>query len=144
MMPANTLGDGMSDEILYSCCAKATADEGDGFRRSQNWLLARRAKLYITRSELRCGNWRIPYEQIRDAVLFSFRGSYFIPGYVLKVDTGVATYQFGVNSWGRFWRNDLPFPVRRESGRLAYSPFSVALRLAALSYLAYWVWSRFL
>ena len=132
----------MNDEVLYSCWTKATTEEKGEFRRSANWVTARRAKLYLTGSELRCGNWRIPYEEIREAVLFSFRGSYLLPGYVLEVDTGAVTYQFGLNGWGRFWKGELPFPVRRESGSLGTSPFSIAVRVAAFGYLAYWVWQR--
>jgi len=134
----------MDNEVLYSCWTKATTEEPGGFRRSANWLTARRAKLYVTDTELRCRDWRIPYEQIQDAVLFSFRGSYFLPGYVLRVDTGATTYQFGLNGWGRFWKGDLPFAVRRERGRLSHSPFSIALRLFAIGCLAYWAWQRFL
>jgi hypothetical protein len=89
-------------------------------------------------------NWRIPYEQIREAVLFSFRSSYLLPGYILKVDTGAAIYQFGLNGWGRFWKGELPFPVRRERGKLGASPFSIAIGVVAIAYLAYWVWQRFL
>jgi hypothetical protein len=134
----------MDDEILYSCWSKATTEESADFRRSANWVTSRRAKLYVTKSELRCGNWRIPYEQIREAVLFSFRGSYLLPGYILKVDTGAAIYQFGLNGWGPFWKGELPFPVRRERGKLGASPFSFAIRIVAIAYLAYWVWQRFL
>ena len=133
----------MTDEILYSCWTKATTGESDEFRHSVNWTTARRAKLFVTESELRCGDWRIPYEQIREAVLFSFRASYFLPGYVLKIDTGATTYQFGLNGWNRFWTAELPFPVRRERGSLGYSPFSIAVRVAAVAYLIYWAWQRF-
>jgi hypothetical protein len=62
---------------------------------------------------------------------------------VLKVDTGATTYQFGLNGWARFWRGELPFPVRRERGRLGRSPFSIAVRVFAIGYLVYWLWREF-
>jgi hypothetical protein len=98
--------------------------------------------LYVTPRELRCGDWTIPLEQIRDALLFSFRGRFFRTAYVLRVDTGVTKYQFGLNG-NAFWEGELPFPVRREHGRIGYSPLSVAARAVLLGYLAYRAWRWF-
>lgn len=83
-----------------------------------------------------------PREEITDAVLYSVRHSLVIPGYVLKIETHEKTYHSGL-SRGSFWSGDLPIPVRRERGRLAYSPFSVAVRLLGLGALAYLAWKHY-
>ena len=128
--------------LLHKCMTKATTAEGDTLRHSQNWVMARRAILQVWSDRLICGDWIIPYDAIREAVLFSIRSTFFIPGYILKVRTDDRTYQFGLNA-GRFWRGDLPFPVSRERGRLAYSPFSLIVRLVLLGYVIYYVWRHF-
>jgi hypothetical protein len=64
-----------------------------------------------------------------------------VPGYVLLVRSRGLVYQFGLN-WGRFWSRDLPFPVKRERARLGYSSYSIAVRVALLGALAYWLWRQ--
>jgi hypothetical protein len=124
---------------LYSCMAKASSAVGDQLKYGPNWMLARRARLLVFNDRLECGDWRIENTEIKNAVLYSVRQSFVIPGYILKVETENKTYHFGLN-YGSFWKGDLPFSVQRENGRLAYSPFSIVLRIAALAYLGYLLW----
>ena len=105
-----------------------------------NWVLSRRGILKVFGDRLECGDWRIPYSDISEAVLYSIRSILFIPGYVLRIQTKDRTYHFGMN-WGAFWKGQLPFAVRREKGKLGYSVFSVAVRLLLLGYLGYLLWS---
>jgi hypothetical protein len=132
-----------SATLLHNCMTKATTAEGDALRHSQNWVMARRAILQVWSDRLVCGDWTIPHDSIREAVLYSIRSSFFIPGYVLRVRTDDRTFQFGLNA-GKFWRGDLPFPVSRERGRLSYSPFSLVIRLIIIGYLLYYVWTQFI
>lgn len=129
-------------ELLHKCITKATTAEGTGVRRSFNWVVSRRAVLKLTTEGLECGDWRIPYSAIDEAVLIRVRNM-FIPGYVLRLKVGATIYQFGLDA-GRFWRGELPFPVRREIARLGFSWFSILVRLAALAAAAYLVVRRFL
>ena len=119
---------------------KATRAEGDGVRRSLNWAFSRRGFLEVRPDALACGDWLIPYDEIDEAVLYRVRQT-LIPGYVLVVRSRGLVYQFGLN-WGRFWSRDLPFPVKREGARLSYSWFSIAVRVALLGVLAYWLWKH--
>lgn len=130
----------MAAQAIYRCMTKATTAEGDALRRSRNWVTARRATLEVKTNALACGDWLIPYNTIDEAALYSVR-QMLIPGYVLMVKSRGITYQFGLN-WGRFWSRDLPFPVRRERARLRYSWYSIAIRVAVLGLLAYWLWHR--
>jgi len=120
---------------------KATTAEGEEIRRSFNWAVARRAIFKVMPDSLVCGDWTILYNQIDDAILFSVR-SLFIPGYILIIKAQGKIYQFGLN-WNPFWRKDLPFPVKREKGKLGYSAFSIIVRIIALVFLLYWLWQGF-
>lgn len=84
-----------------------------------------------------CGDWRIPYKQIDEAILYSIWS--ILPGFLLRIRTGETIYQFGLN-WNPFWKKELPFPVTREKGKLKYSSFSIVARAVLLGYIAYFVW----
>ena len=118
---------------------KATTAEGENLRRSLNWVVARRAILKVMPDALVCGDWRIPYNQIDEAILFSIWSIY--PGFLLRVRSGETVYQFGLN-WNPFWKRELPFPVSREKGKLKYSTFSIIARVILLGYVAYIVWKH--
>lgn len=110
-------------------------------RYGPNWLLSRRGTLKVFDDHLECGDWCVNYADIREAVLYSVRSNFVIPCYVLKVETAEKQYHFGLNP-GKFWKSELPFPVRREKGRLGYSLFSLAVRAVLIGYLLYlgWLW----
>ncbi len=128
-------------ETLHQCMTKATTAEGDDIRHSQNWVTSRRCTLRVATEGLECGDWRIRYSDIREAVLFSTR-QLFIPCYVFRVRTDSQVYQFGLNP-GTYWKGELPFPVRREHMRLRYSPFSIVVRLVLLGAIVYYLWRNF-
>jgi len=119
---------------------KATAAEGENLRHSFNWVVSRRGTLQVLSDALECGDWRIPYDSISEAVLFSTR-QMFIPCYVLRVAANGTIYQFGLNP-GSFWKGDLPFPVKREKLRLKFSWFSIVVRVILLASIVYWLWTH--
>jgi len=123
---------------LYTCLTKVTRAEGNQLKYGPNWILARRARLKLFEGHLICGDWNIPYSAINKAVLYSIRSTFFIPGYVLKLETSEKTYHFGLNC-GTFWKGDLPFPVERKRGKLKYSIFSIIARIIVIAYLIYWL-----
>ena len=127
------------EKPIYRCMSKATTAEGENLRRSLNWVVARRAILKVMPDALVCGDWRIPYNQIDEAILFSIWSIY--PGFLLRVRSGETVYQFGLN-WNPFWKRELPFPVSREKGKLKYSTFSIIARVILLGYVAYIVWKH--
>ena len=95
----------------------------------------------IFEDRIECGDWRINYAEIRNAVLCSFRSFFLrIPGYILTVETDDRTYHFGLNGWGTFWKGDLPFEARREKGKLGFTWFSIIVRLFLFGYIIYMVW----
>ncbi|MBM4032530.1 MAG: hypothetical protein FJ291_12195 [Planctomycetes bacterium] len=126
---------------LYSCLTKATTAEGEEIRFSLNWIVSRRGILRVMPDALVCGDWTIPYQDIDEAVLFSLWGL-FVPGYVLRIRSRGRIYQFGLN-WNPFWKRELPFPVRRQKGKLQHSGFSIVVRLVFVGYLIYFAWKCF-
>ncbi len=130
------------EKPLYKCMTKATTAEGEDLRHSFNWMMARRGFLKVMPDALVCGDWRILYEEIDEAVLFHVK-AILLPGFVLRVRTKGKTYQFGLN-WGSFWKKELPFPVARETAKLTYSRFSIAIRLILLAYIIYFMWEHFI
>ncbi len=125
-------------EPIYTCFTKATTAEGEEIRRSMNWALARRAQLRVMPDALECGDWRIPYAEIDEGVLFRVPTALLIPAYVLRVKSKGKIWQFGLNP-GKFWRGELPFPVTRESATMGYSPLSLALRIVLAAILVIWL-----
>ncbi len=131
--------------LLHKCMTKATTAEGDQRRYGPNWVMSRRGSLKIFDDHLECGDWRIDYSEITNAVLCSFRSFFIrIPGYVLTVETQNRTFHFGLNGWGQFWKGDLPFPALREKGKLGFTWFSIAVRLILVGYIAYIAWWRWI
>lgn len=127
-------------QSIHTCMTKVVIAEGDQLRCGPRWFAARRARLRLYDDRLECGNWTVTYDQIRDAVLTSFRSPILrIPGYVLSVRTDAKTYHFGLNG-GRYWRGELPFSVTREQGRLRLSAISLLARGVLLGFVVYYAW----
>ena len=122
---------------------KAIIADGDQLRTGPKWITSRRAKLRLFTDRLECSDWTIRYDDIREAVLTSFRSPILrIPGYVLAARTDDKTYHFGLNGW-RYWEGELPFPVRRENGRLRMSPLSIVARAVVIGYVIYALYRYF-
>ncbi|MDF1662464.1 MAG: hypothetical protein P1V97_11875 [Planctomycetota bacterium] len=77
------------------------------------WFFSRRAHLTITDIGFQCGDWQIPFDTVKEAVLYEFESIYFVKGNFLVVRTETDTYQFGLNP-SSYWRGELPFKVKRE------------------------------
>lgn len=133
----------LQDKPLFRGMTKGVIAEGDQLRHGPAWVTARRGILKVYPDRLECGDWSIPNTEIREAVLSSFRSAFGIPGYVLRVDTAAKTYHFGLNG-GRFWKGDLPFPVRREKVKLSYSPFSIVARCVVVAMVIYYLVNIFI
>ena len=118
---------------------KATTAEGENLRCSLNWIVARRAMLKVMPDALVCGDWRIPYDKIDEAVLSSIWSIF--PGFLLRVRVAGTIYQFGLN-WNSYWKKKLPFTVTREKGKLKLSAFSISIRVFVLTYVAYMLWEN--
>jgi hypothetical protein len=129
-------------ETLHQCMTKATTAEGDDIRHSLNWVTSRRAMLKITPDALICGDWTLPYSEFDEAVLFTAKQWLIIPVHILKVKTGGKIYQFGLNP-GKYWKGELPFSAVREKTHIAYSPYSLAVRVLLLVAVVYTLWREF-
>jgi len=116
------------DQPLHSCMTNAVIADGDQLRTGPKWITSRRGRLKLHSDQLECGDWTIAYDDIREAVLSSFRSPILrIPGYVLAVRTDDDTYHFGLNGW-RYREGQLPFQVTHQQTRLKMSPISILAR----------------
>ncbi|MCC9641628.1 hypothetical protein LOC71_05030 [Rhodopirellula sp. JC740] len=85
---------------FHSCMTKAIIANGDQLETGPQWITSRRARLRLFDDHLVCGDWTVRYEDIREAVLASFRSTILrIPGYFLSARTDDHTYHFGLNGW---------------------------------------------
>jgi len=133
--------------LIFKCVTKATTDEGEQRKYGPNWVTSRRSTLKVFEDHIECGNWQISFDEIENAVLFSFKSLFLrIPGYILTIESADRTYHFGLNGWAKFWRRELPFPAKREFGKIKMSWFSICLRLILVGYIGYsvfqWAASR--
>ena len=129
------------EQPLHTCITKAVIANGDQLRTGPKWITSRRGRLKLYKDRLECGDWAIRYEDIREAVLSSFRSPILrIPGYVLTVRTDTEKYHFGLNGW-RYWQSNLPFPVKRQQAKLKMSPISILARAVLIGYVIYVGWS---
>jgi hypothetical protein len=100
------------------------------------WITSRRGTLIATPTELICGDWRIPFSEVRTAVLQRSLSLVYLSGCVLKVETVDGWhYQFGL-MFDPAWENDLPIPVSTERAPIRGM---VALRFFVFAGLASWV-----
>lgn len=128
------------EQPLHSCMTKGVIADGDQLRTGPKWIMSRRGRLKLYANRLECGDWTIRHDDIREAILSSFRSPLLrIPGYVLAVRTETETYHFGLNG-GRYWQGNLPFPVTRQRVRLGLSPISIVARGVLIGYAVYFVW----
>ena len=121
----------MSTQHVKRYFTKATDQELGAPRHSANWLVSRRGWLRVFEDRLECGDWVIPAASVTKATLYSVG-----MGHVLAVSTQERTYQFGLNPWVKV-PLVLPFPFTTEKAKLGYSPFSIAVRVAAVAYIIY-------
>jgi len=128
------------EQPLHTCMTKAVIGDGDQLRTGPKWITSRRGRLKLYSDRLECGDWAIQYDDIREAVLSSFRSPILrIPGYVLAVRTDTNTYHFGLNG-RRYWKGNLPFPATRQQAKLKMSPISILARAVLIGYAIYFVW----
>ena len=125
---------------IHSCMTKAIIADGDQLETGPQWITSRRAILRLYEDHLTCGDWNVRYDDIREAVVASFRSPILcIPGYILSARTDTHTYHFGLNGW-RYWSDELPFPVTRVKTRLRMSWISIVARVILFGYIGYAVW----
>jgi len=84
-------------QSLHRCMTKATIGCGDQRKHGAKWATARRGLLKVYDDRIECGDWCIHYDEFNDAILYSFRSFFLMPGYILMVKTAHKTYHFGLN-----------------------------------------------
>ncbi len=128
-------------EFRYKCWTKGIEGESGDPRRGAAWVGSRRALFKVFDDRIECRDWTVASSSIQDAVLFETRQG-FIPVFVLRLTTGDTTYQFGFNPWSRVAQH-LPFDVERRRVKPGSSAFSIAVRVALVILVVWWVWKKY-
>lgn len=122
-------------QLLFSGSARFRDGDSSG---SGMLRRPRRVRLRVYGDGLEFAGQRLGYEALDEAVLISVR-QFFVPSFVLRVESGGKTLNFGVNS-DPFWRGELPFAVRRVRGKVRLPLVFKLLRLVLLGGLAWLGW----
>jgi hypothetical protein len=106
---------------LHCYLVKAMRAECDQFQYGREWLVARRGLLKVFEDHLQCGDWRIPYSEISEAVLQTTRTCFFLPVRLLKIQTPDEIYHFRFTE-AFFRKPHLPFAVKNATPQRAEPP----------------------
>src|SRR5262245_42024383 len=113
-MDTENRSDTAVEQVLFRGWVRATNREDRRVRASLNWAISRWARLIVTPSELRCGNWSIPCADVEGAELVAFTTDRGVNTRRLILSCRGRTYQFVLNplrlSVDPFWDGPLPFP----------------------------------
>jgi hypothetical protein len=103
-----------------------------------HWLLARRGILKVYSDRLVFGKFVINNSDIEKAVLYSMPRQFLVfPCFLLVIETKLSVFQFGLNGWNSFWKQELPFPAERQKGTIGYSYYSIAVRIVVIIWCIY-------
>lgn len=127
--------------MRYKCFTKASEWETGAARNMYPWAMSRRAWFEVYDDRIQCGDWKVPVSSIEEAVLFETR-QWFMKVHVLRIVTKDTTYQFGFNPWSRVAAH-LPFEVEHRRARTRRSFLGLAMRVAMLVLVVYWLWQKF-
>jgi hypothetical protein len=130
----------ISDEkLLFRCMSKAIispkADEeiesksvtSSTTTYGAHWLLSRRGILKVYSDRLVFGKFVINNSDIEKAILYSIPLLIF-PCFLLVIETKSSVFQFGLNGWNSFWKQELPFLAERQKGTIGHSRSSIVIR----------------
>jgi hypothetical protein len=110
--------------------------------RGATWVTSQRSVLMLTNSKIICGKWTIPIDEIQSTQLLEVT-SIFGDGAVLKVQTKHGkNYQFGMQV-NPEWTQQQVVPLRPEKAKVKNSVFSIVVRVAAIGYILYWLYGKF-
>jgi hypothetical protein len=105
-------------------------------------MIARRGRLKVFDDRVECGNWRIAYTDVQQAILYHYK-YLFMTTTAIHLVTADGHYQFGFNPLASP-ADHINLDVDEKEIELTYSTFSKILRLSLIPYIAFWVWYYFI
>ena len=104
------------------------------------WVVSKRAVILLTDKRIICGKREIPLNIITTAQLIRVNKI----GQVLKIQTDDdKNYQFGMQ-YNPEWTEQQTLPLIIKNEKIKYSSFSIIIRLIAIGYLIYIIYTRFI
>lgn len=123
--------------LLYKCLTKATHKKKGDPKHSPHWITARRASFCVYDEHIKCGNWYLKVNEIKNPILFKSRQG-FIKFDVIQFDYENQTYQFGFNPWAHPSKYiNVDFKI--EYKNMKYSTFSLIIRLILIAIIIYYI-----
>lgn len=116
--------------------AKAAKNNKNSLNNSFSWTLHKRGFWVVSSKEIN-GYWKIEYEDIDEAIIFS---SWFsiIPSYVLRICSKDQAYQFII--WKFIFKDKyLQFPVKRIKNPIILTIFAWFMRASLLLVIIYFL-----
>ena len=133
------LTDHRDEKVLAADASKGImTKEKNEVKRGFDWVTSQRAVVLLTDKRIKCGQWDIPLEIIKNAELVKIHTT-FGPGQVLKITTNEQdNFQFGMQM-NKEWTEQKVLPLTLEKEKLKNSLFSIIIRLILVGYIIYWI-----
>lgn len=123
---------------LYSCRCKGSDTAPLLPITTRNWALPRRAKFEILEDRIQCGDWVIPYSEVKKNTVYKTKQWPFSFS-LIHLETDNRTFQFAFSKWANPAKQ-LPLDFTEENVKLKNSPYIVCFRIALYGYLAFEAW----
>lgn len=132
-----------NDKVFAADASKGIITNGNqDIKRGANWVTSQRAIILLTKSQIICGKWIIPLEEIESSELFKI-SSIFADGMVLKIQTkNDVNYQFGMQ-FNTEWMEQNILPLTIEKTKVKYSAYSIIVRLILVGFWVFWLYNRY-
>jgi hypothetical protein len=129
-------GDIMAEKPVYSCHARGAKGVSGIPKRGMHWIMARRGKLHVFEDRIECGDWRLPFAEMTNVILYAAKQT-FGAAHVLEVTTPNETYQFGLRARSKL-EDYMSVPIERQDTKLKPSVYSIA-RISFIVVVGLWL-----
>ncbi|OHD07950.1 MAG: hypothetical protein A2086_01470 [Spirochaetes bacterium GWD1_27_9] len=133
-----------SEKIIMCDASKSVKlDEDKTPEYGKEWITAKRCVFIFSDKKIKAGKWEIPINQIDNAELIKFSTLYG-KGMVLKISTiQNEYYQFGLQ-YNKEIENQNILNFKISEQKLKLSLFSIIIRIIAISFLIYYIITKFI
>jgi hypothetical protein len=132
------------NEKILACDASKgiITNKNEHIEKGTKWVTSQRAIIILTEHKIVCGKWEIPIDTIKKIELFKIK-SLIADGMVLKIQTlEDKHYQFGMQMNDE-WLNQKTISLTLEETKVKYSKYSIIVRIIAVGYISYIIYTRF-
>ncbi|MEM9467423.1 MAG: hypothetical protein AAGA90_18760 [Actinomycetota bacterium] len=126
---------------MYTAQTKAIKGHSGPPGRGTKWIAARRGQFVVDGTTIRLNDWEFRADDVADPIVWRLPVFWFWRMSTLEFHSDGVPYQFGFNPWAKVLEH-LPFECELREARVAYSPFSIVLRVMLWTALLLWLISE--